>query len=190
VKRTLLLSIVLAAFSSSAEAKPWIVDYAHSHIGFNGTANGSAFEGAFKSFTAAIDFDPDHPETGKISAVIAINGATSGDKQRDTMLPQADWFNVAAFPEAQFVSIGIRKTGSDKIGIDDYEAVGTLTIKGFSHPVTLPFSLKREGDYWRVRGNAVLRRDDFHVGEGDWNNEDYVKYAVTVTIDIAAKPAP
>jgi len=184
VKRLLLLAITLAAFAAPAEAKPWTVDYAQSHIGFGGTANGSAFTGAFKSFTAAIDFDPDHPETGKISATIDIGGAATGDRQRDAMLPQADWFDAAKFPEAQFTSTAIRKTGADS-----FEAAGTLTIKGIAHPVTLPFTLVKEGDHWRAQGKADLLRNDFHIGEGDWNNQDYVKYAVAVTVDIAAQPA-
>ena len=60
------------------------------------------FQGSFKNFTANIDFDPDHPETGKIAATIDIASASTGDGERDGMLPQSSWFDTGKFPQAQF----------------------------------------------------------------------------------------
>ena len=177
------VAAAIAGFGGPAAAKTWAIDYAHSHIGFTGMQGGSVFQGSFKNFKADVDFDPDHPEDGKIAATIDIAGVTTGEGQRDGMLPQADWFNTAKFPQAQFVSTKIRETGTGS-----YEAQGTLKIKGRSHPVTLPFTLAKEGDHWHARGKTMLIRTDFHIGEGAWADNETVKLAVDVTVDLVARP--
>jgi len=35
-----------------------------------------------------------------------------------------------------------------------------------------------DGDHWRAQGKLPLIRTDFHVGDHDWGNEDYVKFKV------------
>jgi polyisoprenoid-binding protein YceI len=162
---------------------PWTVDYAHSHLGFTGTQGTDLFEGSFKKFKADIDLDPDHPETGKITVTVDTRTVTTGDSQRDQMLPHADWFYVGEFPQAQFVSTQIHKTGDN-----GYETQGTLTLKGLSHVITLPFTLTPEGDHWRAQGKVTLVRSDFHIGEGDWADEKIVKLNVDVFFDLVARP--
>jgi polyisoprenoid-binding protein YceI len=181
--RCCLIAAVLAVFCGPAWAKPWIIDYAHSRIGFSGMQGDMAFQGAFKSFKADVDFDPAHPETGKIAATIAIAGVSTGDGQRDALLPQSNWFDVDKFPQAQFVSSYIRKTGADS-----YAAQGALTIKGITKQIILPFTLKQEGDHWRALGKTALIRNDFHIGIGQWADPQTVGPKVNVTVDLMAKP--
>ncbi len=183
--RFLVLILVVAGFCGTAQAKSWAVDYAKSHLGFIGKQGDTVFKGSFKSFKADIDFDPDHPETGKISATVDTASASTGDGERDGMLPKSDWFDTAKFPQAQFASTKITKAGTDAYRVD-----GTLTIKGITKPVILIFRLTQEGDHWRVQGNTALVRTDFHIGEGQWSKDSTVKSGVNVRIDLAAKPNP
>ena len=162
--------------------KEWQVDYAHSSLGFIGDQGGQAFSGSFKNFTAHISLDPDHPETGKISVTVDIASATAGSSDRDAMLPQKEWFDTSQFPQAQFISTTIRK-----IGPGQYVADATLTIKGVTKNVTLPFTLMSEGDHWRAKGHVNVMRNDFSIGTGSFSGESYVKHAVDVVVDIAAK---
>lgn len=177
--------IALVSFSMPAQAKDWQVDYAHSKLGFIGDQNGAKFEGAFKKFDAQISFDPEHPDTGKISVTVDLASATTGDDERDSYLPQDAWFHVAAFPTAQFTASKFRKTGANA-----YEADGALTLKGVTKNLTLPFTLTQEGDHWRAQGRVTLMRTDFAVGQGSFANENYVKHAVDVVVDLAAKLVP
>ena len=183
--RTALMAAGVALLAASpAFAKEWIIDYGHSRLGFVGMQGKSAFEGSFGKFEAHIDFDPEHPETGKIAATIDTASAATGDAERDSTMPQPDWFDVKHFAEARFTSTSIRKSGSA------YIADGMLSIKGIAQPVKLPFTLTQDGDHWRAQGRATLARNAFQVGIGQWANENYVGYAVDVVVDIAAKPAP
>lgn len=174
---------VLLATTSAASAANWVVDSSNSHLSFIGAQGSSPFEGSFKNFQTTIDLDTDHPETGKISATIDIASITAGTAERNSYLPQPDWFNTSKFPQAHFVTTSIQKTGDHA-----YVAKGSLTIKGITQPLSLPFTLTQTGDHWRAQGKATLTRTNFHIGEGDWSNEDYVKRAVDVVIDISAKP--
>lgn len=183
--RTLFLVSLLAlsAAASPALAKDWVVDYGASHLGFIGTESGESFEGMFKKFDAAINFDPAHPETGKITANIDIASVSAGNYDRDSNLPQPDWFDTAKFPKAEFATTGIKADATPSC----YVASATLTIKGMTKPVMLPFCLTPEGDHSRAKGKLTISRKDFGVGTGQWADEGTVKHAVTITVDIAAK---
>ena len=181
MKRILLVLGVMGGLTGVAQAKDWHVDYAHSRLSFVGDQNGEKFTGGFKKFEAKIALDPDHVEMGSISVIVDTASAYAGSPDRDQMLPQKDWFDTSKFPQAQFVSTSLRK-----IGADQYEAAATLTIKGITHAVTLPFTLVPEGEHWRAQGHVLLVRSDFAVGQGQFAGETYVKLPVDVRIDLVA----
>jgi len=183
MKKIFLTCVAMMVFISPTHAKDWEVDRAQSKLGFVGNQNGEKFSGGFKNFTAQISFDPDHPETGKIVATIDIASAYAGSADRDSMLPQKDWFDSSKFPQAQFASTSIRQTGPGQ-----YEAAATLSIKGVTKNVTLPFTLTPEGDHWHAEGKVTLMRNEFNLGTGMFVGETYVKNAVDVIVDLVAKP--
>ncbi len=178
------LTLLLLA-PAAAQAAAWQADPAKSTIGFSGTQSGTPFKGHFKTFTAKIEFDPAHPDQGHADIVIDLASAASGDKQRDTALPQSDWFNTAAFPQAHFVA-----TRFDAKGGAAYEAVGTLTIRGITKPVTLPFTLTIDGATAHAAGHVQLIRTDFGVGQGEWASDQYVALQVGVDVDLTATKSP
>ncbi|MBV8061306.1 MAG: cytochrome b/b6 domain-containing protein [Alphaproteobacteria bacterium] len=180
----LLLSIgLLLPGPAHAASHPWAVDYKHSGITFTGTQSGEKFDGDFKKFTADIDFDPNHPENGYITTLVDITSATAGSKERDTYLPQFEWFNAAEFPQAKFTAANIKSTGNDC-----FLAPGTLSIKGISHAVDLPFCLRVVDGITYAKGQVDLSRSDYNIGINQWDDDEMVKKAVKVTINIAATP--
>jgi polyisoprenoid-binding protein YceI len=192
----LLIAAVAFASASPACAKEWTVSYNQSRIGFVGTQGDARFNGGFKKFQVAIDFDPAKPETGKITATIDMASAFAGSEERDSALPGSDWFDTSKFPQAQFATTSIKPADTCKIEtpatvtlIGCYNAAGTLTIKGITKPVTLGFYLTKDkqGDQVRAQGKVALIRTDFGIGQRQWADEAYVKRAVDVTIDITAR---
>lgn len=173
------------ALSGVARAATWVADPASSKIGFSGTQVGERFQGSFRRFTATISFDPARPQAGTAEVTIDIASAATGDTQRDGALPQAEWFDAAKFPRATF-----RVAGFTPKGGDDYVANGTLTIRGITANVTLPFKLAVNGDTAHATGHADLLRTHFGVGQGDWASADYVALEVGVDIDLVAHKAP
>lgn len=154
---------------------------AKSQLGFSGTQTGAAFDGKFTRFSAAIVFDPDHLDTSHITVTVDLASAATGDVQRDTALPGSDWFDVAEFPKASFVTTAIRKTGQNA-----YEAAGNLTLRGVTKPLVLPFTLQIDGTTAHAVGHVNLVRTAFGIGQGPWATGEWVALDVDVNLDITA----
>jgi polyisoprenoid-binding protein YceI len=182
--------ILCCILCTPALAKEWVIDYNQSKLGFTGLQGSEAFSGAFKTFQAHIDLDLDKPESGNVTAAIDIASVTAGSAERDSYLPQSDWFNTVKFPQAKFTSTVIHPTPTSLNGPDTkcFTLEGTLMIKDITKPVTLPFCVKREGDHWRADAKMTLNRMDFHIGDHDWASEAIVKYPVNIVITLIAKP--
>jgi polyisoprenoid-binding protein YceI len=176
--------LATATCACAANAPNWTVDFVKSRLGFSGTQTGEPFQGAFSHYNAAIAFDPAHPEASQIKVTVDLSSATTGDTQRDTALPGDDWFDIAHFPRASFASDSIRKKPDGS-----YEAIGTLNLRGVSHPLTLPFTLDVNGTSAHAKGHATLTRTAFGIGQGQWATADYVALEVGIDIDIVAARA-
>ena len=175
----LLAAAVLAP--GTGRAADWTLDKAASKIAFSGVQVGAPFTGHFKSFDAKISFDPDHPEAGHAVVLIDMTSAESGDPQRDEAMPQSDWFDAATNKQARFEATRFVAKGKD-----DYEAVGTLTIRGTSHDATLPFHLTIADKKAHATGHLDLVRTAYGVGQNAWASDQWVAFGVGVDVDIVA----
>ena len=184
MKRLCLAVILLTGWSGGAGAASWSVDAANSRLGFAGSLAGDGFEGGFGRWHAEIAFDAADPAAGRVVVVIEMASAATGDRQKDEALPGADWFDVAAHPEARFEAANFRAVGDHA-----YEAVGTLTLRGVSKPVTVPFRFEESGGTGHFQGRIELDRTLFGVGQGAWSSGRFVATAVTVSFDLAATRA-
>jgi polyisoprenoid-binding protein YceI len=180
--RVALLSAM--AFAAPALAADWTVQTDKSHLGFSGVQTGAPFKGSFGKWTAEIGFDPAHPEAGHAKITIDLASARTGDTQRDTALPQADWFDVKHFPQATFEAAGFTPKGGEA-----YEAAGRLTIRGVAKDVVLPFTLAVAGDSAKAKGHLGLVRTAFGVGQGPWSSGEWVALEVGVDFDLVAMKA-
>lgn len=186
--RLILAAILFApwiATAAVADTVNWKLDPTKSRLGFSGTQTGTKFEGQFTRYSAAIDFDPDHLDSSHITVTVDLASAATGDTQRDTALPGKDWFDIADFPQAKFDSTTIESKGHGA-----YEAAGVLTLRGFSHPLVLPFTLETTGAMAHARGHVQLVRTAFGIGQGPWATGQWVGLDVGVDIDIIATRAP
>ena len=183
----LLTALQVAAVPAAlpAAAAEWAVDPGKSAIRFSGVQVGVPFTGRFERFKAAVDFDPAKPEAGHALVLIDLASARTGDVQRDEALPQKDWFDVRTATEARFEATRFVETGSG-----DYAAVGTLTIRGTSRPVTLPFHLTLHDGAAHATGRVGLVRTEFGVGQGAWASGQWVALDVGVEVEIVATAQP
>lgn len=180
----LLIAVPLVILTAPAHAASWTVDPSKSRLAFSGTQTGTRFEGQFTRYAATIDFDPDHLDASRVTVTVELASAVTGDAQRDTALPGEEWFDVGEFPQARFESNAIRKTGDGA-----YEAAGTLTIRGISVPIVLPFTLQIDGANAHAAGHVNLLRSAFGIGQGAWSTDQWVALEVGVDIDIVAARA-
>ncbi|WP_428525091.1 YceI family protein [Roseibium sp.] len=180
LKSLALLSCTLSFLTvQPVLAATWTVDPAQSTLGFEVQQGSSALTGRFTSWDASIEFDPDAPENADISATIRPASASTGNAQFDGTLPNGDWFDTAAFPDATFTADSV-----ERVEGDSYRANGTLTIKGVSMPLVLDFTLAINGDTATANGMATLNRLEYGLGSGV--GTDTVGDAVTVTLNLTA----
>jgi len=165
-------------------ANVWAVDQEASSVGFRGTMNGKDFTGDFSNFAIGVALNPIDPtQEGIIEARIDLGSVDTRDSEKNDALPKETWFHIEAHPVATFRADEINSTGAGT-----YEAVGSLSLKGISQPVTLPFSLEIDD----ATGNAVadasvtLNRADFSVGTGEFAEGKWVAFDVEVLIHIEA----
>jgi len=176
--------VALAAalcWATPAAAAEWTIDSGASRLGFTGSQGGTPFDGRFTRWRGDIVFDPANPGAGHALVTIDTASATTDDRNRDEALPQADWFNAKTFPDAVFEATTFRAKGGNA-----YEAEGSLTIRGVSRPVTLPFTLDLTGNRARAQGRLTLVRTEFGIGQGSWSDGRNVALEVAVTVDLTA----
>ena len=107
------------------------VDPATSKVSFKGAMNGEAFTGVFKRWTADIAFDPQNLAASKAAVALDMGSAVTGGADRDQAhADSADWFSVAHFPKATFVTSSIENSR----GADHHGARRTIAIRGVSKP--------------------------------------------------------
>jgi len=174
------------ALGLPAHAAPtWNVDASKSSVTFKVNVNGETVEGRFPGFGAQIRFDPNDLASSSVNVAMDASGVSTGDRTRDTMLLKPAWFNVLAFPKANFTCPKFTSSGPGQFVCD-----GKLTIKGITKDVKLPFRLTIQDQKAVALGTATIRRLDFKVGEGpDFATGTPVALDVTVFVTVVAYKA-
>jgi len=114
----------------------YALDPAHTRLGFSARhAMVTTVRGAFNQFEGTAHIDTKNPANSKVSIKIDANSVDTGNKDRDGHLLSGDFFETAENPNITFESTAVAFDG------ETWEITGDLTIKGVSHPVTVPFEL-------------------------------------------------
>lgn len=154
-----------------------------SSLGFVATQNDSPVSGQFKKFQGTIQFDPQQLATSMVNIIVDMNSVNASYDQVADTLKAAEWFNVKIFPQATFKASKFKKTG-DK----SYQAEGTLTMRDKTLPLTLDFTLDEfSKTAAHVTGSAMLKRNAFGVGQGEWAATDSIKDDVKINFVVTAK---
>jgi len=140
-------------------------------------------DGSFKKFSGKINFDAAKPDTSSIEMWVDT-GSISVYEEADPEVVKPIWLNVAAFPQAHFVSKSIKALGNGH-----FQATGTLSIKGASREVSVPFDYKEQAANATVDGQFTLKRGDYKIGEGEWSAFDVVANDVIVKFHLVVSPA-
>lgn len=114
---------------------------------------------AFKSST--ISFDPAHPESGKMQAVLAVSTIATGIGKRDSHLKSDDYFETGKYPDITFQSTRIERSGNQ-----NFKVSGNLKIKAVTKPVTIPFTFNQNGNNGEFKGSFNMNRVDYGIGNG------------------------
>ncbi|RNG26416.1 YceI family protein [Streptomyces botrytidirepellens] len=160
-----------AAPDRAAEAAPglsaltgeWIIDAAHSRIGFSVRhAMVTTVRGAFTEYESLLYFDGRNPARSRAEIVLSSASVDTGVEQRDAHLMSRDFLDARAYPRISFRSREVELAGQDV-----YRMTGDLTMRDATRPVVLeltyighvtdPFGDERVG----FDGTTTINRSDW-----------------------------
>jgi polyisoprenoid-binding protein YceI len=129
---TLIGILALASSLAPAQTSTWVPDKAHSEVGFSILHMSLAHvRGRFGNLGGAIVWDDADITKSTVNVTIDVTTVDTGVSGRDADLKSGNYFDVAQFPTATFVSTSVAKTG------DGLTVNGNLTLHGVTKPVTL-----------------------------------------------------
>lgn len=170
--------------SPGPSAGAFTADPAHSVLGFTGLQAGADFKGTFRSFTARVVFDPAHLGSSRIEVQIDTRSVDTQDGERDSTIRSNDFFDAEQFPKATYVTRSISPSPTG------YSALGTLTLRGKSREVPIAFTFARTATGASLAGTALIKRLDFGVGQGEWQDTRWVGNEVRINFSLNLKPSP
>jgi polyisoprenoid-binding protein YceI len=158
--------LALAAPLALAQTSTWVIDPAHSEVGFGiRHMSVSNVHGRFGNLVGNIILNEVDATKSSVQVTIDVNSIDTGETKRDTDLKSDSFFDVAKFPTAAFTSTSVVKTGNR------LKVTGTLTL----HGVTKPVELDVDGPSATVPGmdhkphsgysaSTTISRTDFGIG--------------------------
>jgi len=161
-------TLVLAAAVTFAQTSTWKSDPAHSEVDFTIKHLAvSNVHGRLGHVDATITYDEKDVTKSTVKASIDLNGIDTGESARDNHLKSPDFFDVAKFSTATFVSTSVTKGGAG------LQIAGNLTIKGVTKPVTLdvegpsaPVTGMDKKPHAGFSATTTIKRADFGIGSG------------------------
>src|SRR5689334_346528 len=166
---------------SHAGGQKYLITSQNSKIEFTGSQVAGKHEGSFQKFNGQIDYTG-QPETSHVNVTIDTSSLNADDPKLTEHLKTADFFDVAKYPTATFVSTAI-KPGGDKGA--SHTVTGNLTMHGVTKSVTFPATIAASADAVNVDASFSINRRDFNINyAGPANN--LVRDDVVLTLKINA----
>lgn len=149
---------------------------------FEVTLEGLGWQGTFEQFDIAMSFDRRNLKKSSLRVSVDLKGVNMYDPEFNAGIAGPDWLDVSNFPQAVFESDRIEMATPGQ-----YLAIGTLTLKGNSETVTVPFQWIGGAQRAFVRGEFVVLRNMFNVGSGERATGDRVGLEVKLKFDLSLK---
>ncbi len=151
---------------AAVTAGTYKVDPAHTqvtwtlnHMGF------SMLSGQFGAQDGTLTIDPAKPAAAKLDVTFAIDQLSVTSSGFSNHLKSKDFFDVATYPTARFVSTAVVASGNTA------KITGNLTIKNVTKPVTIDATFVGAGTNpmnkkvnFGFRGTTTINRSDFGLG--------------------------
>jgi polyisoprenoid-binding protein YceI len=170
--------------AGAVRAADWKMDPAGSKLEFIATFEKTAAPGVFKEFDARLRFDPDKPAGSSLDVTIKVTSADMNIADVNKEIRGKDWFDYAAFPQAEFRSTDLRRTEGNR-----YVAHGTLLLKGVKQPVEVPFTWTGSADDAVMEGELTVKRGAFGIGAGEWAASNVIGADVKVKFKVKLRKA-
>jgi polyisoprenoid-binding protein YceI len=157
----------VASPAAAAQGQRYLITPQNSKIEFVGSKVTGSHNGSFGDFSGQVDY-AGTPEQSRVNITIKADSLTTDTPDLTKHLKTADFFDVAKYPEAKFVSTSI-KAGGEKGA--SHTVTGNLTLHGVTKAVTFPATISVTPDVATVDSTFSVNRRDFGINyAGQANN--------------------
>lgn len=174
----------VASPAAQGQGQKYQITPQNSKIEFVGSKVTGHHNGSFQDFSGQIDHTGT-PENGRVNINIKTDSITADDANLTKHLKTPDFFDVAKYPEATFVSTAI-KPGGEKGAT--HTVTGNLTMHGVTKAITFPATIAVTPDTATVDSSFSINRKDFginYAGAAD----NLIRDEVVLTLHIRATKA-
>jgi polyisoprenoid-binding protein YceI len=143
------------------------IDKAHSEATFQVRHLLTKVRGRFSDFAGTIQYDEARPENSLVEFTIQATSIDTNEKDRDTHLRSADFFEVEQFQTLTFQSRSIARKGANQFNL-----TGDMTIHGVTRQVSFDVEfLGKAKDPWgneriAFEAETTVNRKDYGL---HWN---------------------
>lgn len=139
----------------------YVLDGERTRIGFVAAHRvGGKVHGRFTTFEGALFVNAADPAASTGWLTVQLESVDTGNARRDSQLRQ-DFFGTSTYPAMTFVATDVVPTDPDHVDV-----TGDLTIRGVTHPVTIPFTLTTTADELHLETSHPINR---HTWNANWN---------------------
>ena len=172
------------ASPQNAAGQKYQITPQNSKIDFVGSKVTGSEKGSFGKFSGQVDY-AGAPESSRVNITIDMDSVVTESAGLEKHLKTADFFDVAKFPQATFVSTAI-KAGGDKGAT--HTVTGNLTLHGVTKAITFPATIAVTPDTASVDSSFSINRKDFGIMYAGKTN-DLIRDDVVLTFHIRANKA-
>jgi polyisoprenoid-binding protein YceI len=171
----------LVLSSPAAASQKYVISSDTSKIEFLASKVTGSHHGSFKKFSGTIDFNG-QPENSRVTINIETSSVETDTPDLTKHLQTPDFFDVAKFPQATFVSTEI-KPGGEKGAT--HTVTGNLTLHGVTKSISFPATIVVAADAITVDSTFSINRKNFginYAGAAD----NLIRDEVVLTLKVRA----
>jgi polyisoprenoid-binding protein YceI len=136
--------------------------------------------GSFKQFSGTINLDANSIPNSQVTIDIDTGSVVTDEDQLTGHLKTPDFFDVAKFPKATFVSTKIEPSNT---GGATYTVTGNFELHGVKKSITFPATIQVTPDSVAVDAEFAINRKDFgivYAGKAD----DLIRDGVVIKLNL------
>ena len=170
-----------ASAAKPAAIETLVVSPENSKVEFVASKVTRSHQGSFKQFTGKIELVPNSIPESRVSIDIDTASVETDTPDLTAHLKTADFYDVAKYPKASFVSTKIEPNNS--VGSSTHTITGNLELHGVKKSITFPASIQVSADSAAVDAEFAINRKDFgivYAGKAD----DLIRDAVVIKLNL------
>lgn len=163
----LISSLCFFKTSFAQDSKTQIsVDFIIKNFGIN-------VDGFFGDVSISNKFSSQDISKWQLEGIIKAGSIKTSNSKRDKHLLDADYFDVATYPEIKLVATNFKQVSKTK-----YDVEAELTIKAITKSITIPMDIIDSNNNLILQTNFEINRRDYNVGGRSFSMSNNVKLKV------------